>query len=165
MTTYEILEELRKINDMRNAFDEETGVFLYSDEEIENKINSINAEKKDKLNAIEDFKRKLKKDVEFYEEKKNKQESNIKKANKDIEYLKELQCDLLGGKKLKTDEYNFYYTTSKSVNITDEKRVLEHGLFTKVTKTADKTAIKKAIQEGQKVLGAEIVTKKSLVIK
>lgn len=165
MKTYEIIGMLRKIADMRTAVNEETGEFLYSDEDIEKAEKEIRATKEEKLNAIQDYKLSLNGDIALYEAKNKKQEDNIKRVKKQQDYLKELQMDLLDGEKLKTDEYTFYYTTSKSVNITDEKRIFERGAYIRTTLTPDKTAIKKALLGGDKVLGAELVTNTSLVVK
>ena len=51
-----------------------------------------------------------------------------------------------------------------SVKINDEELIPEKFKKEKVTITVDKTAIKKAIQDGEEVLGAELVVWKSLVI-
>ena len=164
MTTYEIIETLKTVEKMRNEVDE-NGEYIYTEEEVAEVEKQINATKEQKLNAIQDYKLSLNDEITRFEEKKAKQDANIKRATTQQEYLKDLQCELLDGEKLKTDEYTFSYRKSKSVNITDEERVLERGAYTKIKKEVDKTAIKKAIENGEKVLGAELVEKTSLSIR
>ena len=167
MTSYEIIKELQLINEMKNQFDEETGVFLYTDAEIATKYAAINADKEIKLNAIEDYKRSIKKDIELYAEKKKKQEANIKRSNNDIERLKEFQELLLDGEKYKNDEYTFYYTKSESVSIINADDLQDK--YFKIEKKPILADIKKAIKEADKneesFFGAILEQKKSLVVK
>lgn len=165
MTTKEIIEQLRVIDVMRNATDEESGEYLYTEEHIAKEENKINATREQKLNAIQDYRLSLDDEIKRCQEKKAKQEANIKRTKNHQEYLKELQMDLLGGEKLKTDEYTFSYRTTKSVNITDESKVLDNNIFIKTKIEVDKTAIKKAIENGDEVLGAEIIENKSLSVR
>lgn len=167
MTSYEIIKELKRINEIQDAVNEETGEFLFSEEEIEKAYEAINAKKEDKLNAIEDYKRSIKKEQELYEEKKKKQEANIKRCKNKVEYLKELQESLLGGEKLKTDEYTFSYKKSTSVEVYDVDALEEK--FIKIEKKPVLKdiveAIKKANERGESFFGANLKTKISLSIR
>lgn len=163
MTTYEIIEQLRIINTMKEAVNETTGEFMFTDEEVEAEEANINATKEQKLNAIQDYKLSLNDEITRFKEKKAKQDANIKRVTKQQDYLKELQCDLLGGEKLKTDEYSFYYTKSKSVNIIDETFL--DNMYFKTVKTVDKTFIKNCITDGEDVKGAELIEKTSLTVR
>lgn len=165
MTSYEIIKELRRINEMQDEIDETSGEYKHSEEEIAKAYKAINAKKEDKLNAIEDYKRSIKKEQELYEEKKKKQEANIKRCKNKVEYLKELQESLLRGEKLKTDEYTFSYRKSVSVKITNESKLLENDKYVKVKRELDKTAIKQNILSGDLKEGAELETKTSLSIR
>lgn len=164
MRAFDITEEYRALEALMVEVDE-NGEFINSEDDLKVFIDELKDSKAEKLNNIQDFKLSNDGAISALDEKIKKLTARKTSLSKLNDRLKELQLMLLDGDKLKTDEYNFYYTTSKSVNITDESKVLERGLFTKVTRTADKAAIKKAILEGQKVLGAEIAIKKSLVIK
>ncbi len=147
MTTEEILKRLREIDDLSNMVNEESGEFKYSESEIDKMYEDINATKEEKLIAIEDYKRKLQKEIEFYNEKKAKQDANIKRTNGTITYLKELQMDLLGGEKLKTDEYTFSYRKAKSIHVPEK---VDKGFkdCVEVKYEWDKTAIKKMLDTG-----------------
>ena len=147
MKTHEIIERIREISQMITAVNDETGEFLYTDEQIEAKESEIGSTRDQKLNAIQDYKLSLKDEIQRFKDKKAKQDANIKRVEKQQEYLKELQTDLLGGDKLKTDEYNFYYSKSKSVVVPKD---VEVG-FKDCIKTKyewDKPAIKKLLESG-----------------
>jgi len=167
MTTREIIEQLRVIDVMRNAVDEETGEYLYTEEQIAKQENSINATKEQKLNAIQDYRLSLDDEIKRFQEKKAKQDANIKRTKNHQEYLKELQMDLLGGDGLKTDEYNFYYTTTTSVDIINVHDIQDK--FCKFTKVADKELIKEALLKAEEneesFIGANLVKKKNLVVR
>lgn len=76
-----------------------------------------------------------------------------------------LGMDALG---LKSMEFINQKVTLKnnppSVKINDEELIPDKFKKEKVSITIDKTAIKKAIQDGEEVIGAELVVGKSLVI-
>lgn len=76
-----------------------------------------------------------------------------------------LWMDALG---LKSIEFINQKVTLKnnppSVKINDEELIPDKFKKEKVSITIDKTAIKKAIQDGEEVIGAELVVGKSLVI-
>lgn len=76
-----------------------------------------------------------------------------------------LWMDTLG---LKSIEFINQKVTLKnnppSVKINDEELIPDKFKKEKVSITIDKTAIKKAIQDGEEVIGAELVVGKSLVI-
>ena len=76
-----------------------------------------------------------------------------------------LGMDTLG---LKSIEFINQKVTLKnnppSVKINDEELIPDKFKKEKVSITIDKTAIKKAIQDGEEVIGAELVVGKSLVI-
>lgn len=76
-----------------------------------------------------------------------------------------LGMDALG---LKSIEFINQKVTLKnnppSVKINDEELIPDKFKKEKVSITIDKTAIKKAIQDGEEVIGAELVVGKSLVI-
>lgn len=164
MTSIEIIKELRKIGEMQDAVNEETGEFIYSEEDIAKAYEAINAEKEVKLNAIEDYKRSVKKEQELYEEKKKKQEANIKRCKAKTEYLKGLQEALLNGEKLKTDEYTFSYRKSTSVKVIDEAELASQN-YVSFEPKIDKKAIQEAFKNGVSVKGAELEEKMSLSIR
>lgn len=167
MTTNEIVEKLRLIERMRSDVDPETGEFKFTDEEIAIVEAEINATKEEKLNAIQDYKLSLNDDIARYKEKKAVQDANIKRTEKFQDYLKELQMDLLGGEKLKTDEFNFYFTNSVKVDVIDIDSIPDkYCKFEKNIIAKDvKEALLKAEKNKESFFGANLVKSKSLVVR
>jgi chromosome segregation ATPase len=60
MTTFEIKDSFRKLEEMMNEFDQETGEFIYSTESLAHFIKELEEKKELKLNNIEDLKREYK---------------------------------------------------------------------------------------------------------
>ena len=54
---------------------------------------------------------------------------------------------------------------SKKTEIIDESLIPDEYMNTKITKTPDKTAIKKAIEAGTEVAGAQVVDNTTITIK
>ena len=167
MTTFEIIEQLKILTEMKVAVNEDTGEYIYSEEAITFKCALIEAEKEKKLNAIEDYKRTVRKEQELYEEKKKKQESNIKKCKDKVDYLKTLQEALLGGEKLKTDEYTFSYRTSTSYEVIAPKSIPDK--YFKIEKKPllkdIAEAYKQAMKNGESFMGVVENKKSSLSIR
>lgn len=166
MKTFEILDSFRKLEEMMNEFDSETGEFIYNENDYINLIKDLNEKKELKLNNIEDLKREYKARIELIKEKKKSFDSKIKRNKAIIENLKYLQSVLLDGEKLKTDEYTFYYTNSESVAVPDE---INEDLkqFTKTTIEWDKTKLKDALKLGEDLseYGISLQKKSSLAVR
>lgn len=82
------------------------------------------------------------------------------KANSLKEYLRYA----LDGQKFKTPKLSVSYRKSKSVNIVSQEAIPEEYLKSGEP-TVNKTEVKKAIEQGQVVPGAEIVENQSIQIK
>lgn len=95
--------------------------------------------------------------------------SNLKKSvQSNIDFMKSNLSELLIAakkEKFKTEHFSFSFRKSESVNVIDVKKIPEKYIDKVTVKTPVKKAIKKAIKEGEKVPGAEIVSKKNLQIK
>lgn len=167
MTTNEIVEKLRLIERMKNDVDPVTGEFNFTDEEIAIVEAEINATKEEKLNAIQDYKISLNNEIARFKEKKAVQDANIKRTEKFQDYLKELQISLLDGEKLKTDEFNFYFTNSVKVDLIDIDSIQDkYCKFEKRIIAKDvKEAMLQAEKNGESFLGANLVRSKSLVVR
>jgi len=86
-------------------------------------------------------------------------------ANK-AERVKELMKDAIlatGEKKITTDLFNFSIRSSKSVHIDDLEELSRE--YVKMTRTANKTLIKKALSEGEEIAGCSMVENKSLNVR
>lgn len=166
MTTFEIKDSFRKLEEMMNEFDQETGEFIYSTESLSHFVKELEEKRELKLNNIEDLKREYKSRNDALDIKIKSLQARKKQNETQINNLKFFQEVLLDGEKLKTDEYTFYYTNSESVIVPD-KIDESLGNFTKTTIEWDKTKIKDAIKLGEDLssYGIGIQKKSSLAVK
>jgi len=165
MTTFQILEEIRALYALMVECDE-NGELLHNEDDLKDFVREISQNKEAKLNSMQDLKIELQHSINAYDEKIAKLSARKSALSNDMERIKQLQLMLLDGEKCKTDEYNFYFMTTKSVNISDNVSPTDlEEKYQRVSVSFDKTAIKKALQDGIYVMGSEIVENKSLVIK
>ena len=166
MTTFEIKDSFRKLEEMMNEFDQETGEFIYSTESLSHFVKELEEKRELKLNNIEDLKREYKARNDALDIKIKSLQARKKQNETQINNLKFFQEVLLDGEKLKTDEYTFYYTNSESVIVPD-KIDESLGNFTKTTIEWDKTKIKDAIKLGEDLssYGIGIQKKSSLAVR
>ncbi|MBU1668505.1 siphovirus Gp157 family protein [bacterium] len=166
MTTFNILQEIRALHALMLEHDEETGECLYTDEDLKDFVKEIKQNKATKLNNMQDLKLEMNASAEALKVKIDKLQARKKSIDNDILRVTELQKMLLDGDKLKTDEYNFYWTNTKSVDISNNVNIedLDED-YIRVKKEFDKTAIKKALENGLLFDGISMLTNKNLVIK
>ena len=171
MKTFDIKQAFRELEEKMSEFNPETGEFIHSEDEFKEFIEALNEKKELKLNNIEDLKREYKSKNESLDDKIKSLQARKKQFNKIIDNLKFLQSVLLDGEKLKTDEYNFYFTTSKSLKVPD---VVDETLedLIKIEKTYDKDVIKDRLENANDEIKAKLIekgfyieTKKSLVVR
>lgn len=171
MKVFEIKEQFRKLEEMMNEINQETGEFIYSTESLSHFVKELEEKKELKLNNIEDLKREYKSRNDALDDKIKSLQARKKQFNKIIDNLKFLQSVLLDGEKLKTDEYNFYFTTSKSLKVPD---VVDETLedLIKIEKSYDTKIIKDRLENANDDIksslnekGFYIETKKSLAVR
>ena len=166
LNTFEILQEIRALEDLLNEVNTETGEFINNEDVIKDYITNLQTSKENKLNNIEDLKLELKAQSEALKQKEEKLYSRRKSIESNIERLKDLQVMLLQGEKLKTDEYTFSFRKSQSVVVPNEVNSrLE--IFTKTKIEWDKVAIKKELDKGidYSEYGIYLEDKKSLSVR
>ena len=147
LKVFDILSEIRALEDMLNEVDPVSGEFLNNEDIMKDYIKGLQVEKETKLNNIEDLKLEFKSQIEALKQKEEKLYARRKSLEGNIERLKDLQVILLNGEKLKTDEYTFSFRTTKSVVVPNEvNKSLE--IFTKTKVEWDKVAIKKELEKG-----------------
>ena len=166
LNTFEILQEIRALEDLLNEVNPETGEFINNEDVIKDYIINLQTSKENKLNNIEDLKLELKAQSEALKQKEEKLYARRKSIESNIDRLKDLQVMLLQGEKLKTDEYTFSFRNSKAVivpNKVDPR--LEN--FTKTKIEWDKVAIKKELDKGidYSEYGIYLEDKKSLSVR
>lgn len=147
LKVFDILSEIRALEEMLNEIDPVSGEFINNEDIMKDYIKSLQVEKETKLNNIEDLKLEFKSQIEALKQKEEKLYARRKSLEANIERLKDLQAMLLGGEKLKTDEYTFSFRNTKSVVVPNEvNKSLE--IFTKTKVEWDKVAIKKELDKG-----------------
>lgn len=171
MKVLDIKEQFRKLEEMMNEINQETGEFIYSTESLSHFVKELEEKKELKLNNIEDLKREYKSRNDALDDKIKSLQARKKQFNKIIDNLKFLQSVLLDGEKLKTDEYNFYFTISKSLKVPD---VVDETLedLIKIEKSYDTKIIKDRLENANDDIksslnekGFYIETKKSLAVR
>lgn len=171
MKVFDIKSAFRELEEKMSEFNPETGEFLHNEDEFKEFIEALNEKKELKLNNIEDLKREYKSKIGGLEDKIKSLNGRKKQFEKIIDNLQFLQKVLLDGEKLKTDEYSFYFTTSKSVKVPD---VIDEALedLIKIEKSYDKKIIKDRLENANDEIkqdlnskGFYIETKKSLVVR
>lgn len=102
-----------------------------------------------------------------------KDEENIlaerrKRLERKCERMKAILINAMkedGNKKISSPKFEAVLRDTKKTEITDESLIPEEYMNTKITKTPDKTAIKKAIEAGTEVAGAQVVDNTTITIK
>ena len=153
MKLYEIDEQIL------SCIDAETGEIIDAD-----MLNALQIERDTKIENVALWIKDLKAEAEAYKAEKQAFEKRQKTCENRAESLKQWLAAALNGERFKTTKCDISFRTAKSVNVTDV-----FALDIKFVKfsdpTADKTAIKKAIEAGETVNGAELIERKSVTIK
>ena len=157
MNLYEIEQEIL------NVFDVETGEIL--DEE---KLASLQMAQEKKIENIALFIKNLESDAEQIKIEKNALAEREKKAKNKAESLRRYLGNFLAGQKFESPRVAISFRTSTSVEADVEALMkVENGNeYLKYSlPTADKVAIKKALQEGIELDGCRLVTNQNMQIK
>lgn len=153
MKLYEIDEQIL------NCIDEETGEIIDAD-----MLNALQIERDAKIEGVALWIKDLKAEAEALKAEKQAFEKRQKTCENRAESLKQWLAVALNGERFKTTKCDVSFRAAKSVNVTDvfalESRFLKFS-----NPTVDKTAIKKAIEAGEQVSGAELIERKSVTIK
>lgn len=153
MKLYEIDEQIL------NCIDAETGEIIDAD-----MLNALQIERDAKIENVALWIKDLKAEAEAYKAEKQAFEKRQKTCENRAESLKQWLAAALNGERFKTTKCDVSFRTAKSVNVTDVFAL--DSKFVKFSDpTADKTAIKKAIEAGETVNGAELIERKSVTIK
>jgi hypothetical protein len=153
MRLYEIDEAIL------SCIDAETGEILDAD-----KLNALQIEREKKLENVALWIKDLKAEVEALKAEKQAFADRQKAAENKAESLKKWLSDALAGEKFKTTKVAVSFRKTKSVEVADIFALDEN--YVKYSEpTADKAAIKKAIEAGEIVKGAQLVEGTSISIK
>ena len=153
MRLYEIDEEIL------SCIDADTGEILDAD-----KLNALQIEREEKLENVALWIKNLKSDAEALKAEKQAFADRQKAAENKAESLKKWLTEALAGEKFKTTRVAVSFRKTKSVQVEDIWK-LDDSFVKYAEPTADKAAIKKAIEAGQEVAGATLVENVSISVK
>lgn len=161
MTLYEIDEQIR--NCIR--IDEKSAVDTLTGEVIDLKqLDELAMERSQKIKNIALWYKNLVADARALKAEETAFFIRRKTAENKAEQLKSYLANVLDGEKVKETEFAIGWRKSKAVTITDEKKLPEIFLIAQPPKV-DKTAIGKALKDGEDVPGAELIENMNIQIK
>ena len=153
MRLYEINEQIEA------CIDAETGEII-----DESKLNELVMERNEKIENVALWIKDLKAEAEAYKAEKQAFADRQRIAENKLESLKSWLAGVLAGEKFKTTKVAVSFRRTKRVEVADIFALDEN--YVKYSEpTADKAAIKKAIEAGETVKGAELVESLSLSVK
>jgi len=117
----QILSELNIIELMKEQITEDTGEFLYSEDDIQRAYENIKGEKEDKIKALQHIINTKKSNIELCKSEKQAIDKTIKQDEKSIINLNDMIGTLLQGEGIKTSRGSFYYG-KESLYIEDESK-------------------------------------------
>lgn len=153
MTLYEIDQKLL------DCIDLETGEIINAE-----KLTELTMERDEKVEKVALWIKELKAEAEALKAEKQSFADRQRAAENKIESLKKWLADALNGEKFKTTKVSVSFRKTKSVDVPDIFALDEN--YVKYSEpTADKAAIKKAIEAGEIVNGATLVENVSISVK
>lgn len=154
MKLYEIDEAIRSCIDM------ETGEIIDTE-----RLHALELTREEKLEGVALWIKEDKADEKALEEAIKEMKSKLDSCQKRIESKKQWLAEALAGRKMKTAKISVYYQTRQST-VVDEKVVDSlPDEFVKVSRSANKTAIAEALENGAVIDGCRIVQNTSMIIR
>lgn len=148
-----------RIENFDFKIDEETGEILNA-----NELENLEMERAEKIEGIALWYKNLLSDCEALKAEENAFNERRKQAEKKAESLKNYLDFALQGNAFKTVKVDIKYCKSESVNVLDFSKLTQEYITIAEPKP-NKTAIKKAIKDGEVIEGAEIVVNNNIQIK
>lgn len=159
MKLYEINQQLENL---LNNIDEETGEVLIDPEALD----ALLMERDEKIEHIALAIKNMVAEAAMIKAEETTLAERRRRLEKRTEGARDYLQRCLGGEKFQTAKVAISYRSAKSVEI-NEVKFWEHpaDAYVRITQAPDKSAIRKALEEGKTVPGAEIVMKQSMNIK
>lgn len=154
-----LYEIARDIENFEFQFDEETGEVLNEAELDELKMNF-----NEKIENIGLFIKNLSSDIEAYKAEKKTFDAKIKSAENKIEWLKKYLVFALQGEKFKTPRVSISYRKSQQVLTPDNAENVDEK-YRRYKVEIDKSAIKEALNNGEKIHNCSLIEKNNVVVK
>lgn len=161
---YEINNDFIQVLENGFLVDEETGEITFK----EDALNDLDLEFNQKVDNIACYIKDIESLNQAIKDEKKALDERLKVNDRKVENLKKYVSSSLKMRdmnKLETARNKITFRKSKSVNVINESLLADEYFTEKITKTVNKTAIKKAIESGLTVDGAEIKENRNVVIK
>ena len=154
---YELDKAIYEVIEQGMSVDEVTGEIIWDEDNLDQLVAELDTKLKNLTADVDMLKA---------EEKNLKERRQVKERK--IERLKDYlsrSMQLTGDKSLETARIKMSFRKSTSVNIIDIDEIPEFYVKEKIEYTPDKALIKKALQAGELVTGAELKETQNLQIK
>lgn len=178
-TLFEIEESMYNL--LEYGVNDETGEIVETEEEFNALYDSIQLDIQTKLDNSNCLCKLLDGEIDVIDKEIKRLQSEKKSRENKKEWIRkrvdgfirrqftnengELDTEGLNSYKLSLPHSKISYRRSNSVNITDINSLPKEFIKTKIEESPDKTAIKKAIDNGQEIKGAEIITNYNIQVK
>lgn len=160
MNLYEITQQQQELN---NLLEESYGELTPELEQaLELNLDNFSAKAEGYVKAIKNYKAEsdaIAEEIKRLQEKKKVCENAVNRMKTALS----TSMYIFGMNKVQAGLFKISLTTSKAVNIIDENAIPEY--YKRVKYEVSKTDIKKAIESGETIEGAEIVENKSVTIR
>ncbi len=168
MTLFEHSVEFNALNQLlqEDEINPETGEIICNDEVLKQLFEEMELNLALKLENSQRYIIDTLSKVDTLKSEAKRLNDRAKALSNKADRVKELMKSALvatGEKKLKTNLFNFSIRTSKSVQVDDLEELSRE--YVKMTRSADKTLIKKALADGVEIPGCSIVEKISLGVR
>ena len=166
MNLFEIKQEILNVYD--NLIDVETGEI---NEEAVKQLENLTVQREEKIENTGLYLKDLKYKIEALKEEKRNIDRRIKAIQNTEEFLKRRLSDELKGENFETPKTRISFRKSTSVKVDDDficyakHNGFENLIRTKVTETADKTALKKLLEAGENIQFCSLEEKQNIQIK
>lgn len=142
------------------CIDDETGEILDSEQ-----LEQLEMERDAKIESVGLWIKNLAAEADAIKTEKNNLAAREKVARNKIDRLKEYLAYALDGEKFKTGRPSVSYRRSESVKVDPDVLDTLADEYVKITREANKTALKDALKRGTQIDGVSIEQKQNMIIK
>lgn len=159
ISLFELSTEFRALQDLitHEEFDQETGELIDNTDAVQALFEEVQGTLGNKLDNTMYVIKELESEVTLLKDEAKRLTARATARDNKVKFLKTIMFSALnasGEKKLKTTKFNFTIKRSESVNVTDVDLLSRE--WVKLTRSADKIAIKKALKDGATIEGCNM---------
>lgn len=165
MTTFDIIDEFKALEDLLYEVDEETGEVKDNSELLKEEIERLNLSRNEKLNNLERLKRAKKAQIEAIKEEVQRLRKRADVIANEVDRLSDLEMWLTQGEKVDTGLYRFGTRKSTVVEIENEELIPPQFKKEEVVVKINKNELKKWLKEHPETEGAKLIEKINLSVR